>query len=208
MAADRKNLEVGVMSTFVTPIEIFNAALLRCGEASVSEMDDSAEAALYRGTYEQIVRAALCKHKWSFAQKTAILQKQGASGNTPKWAYLQPNDLILLHKVVCDGTFLNDVELRGGKILTNADSATITAHYTGRAEEALWADDFTEAMIVTLQGHIRQFQEDMDVAERFFRQANDLIIEALTRDRQSQAPTPVNPRPSVVETWRGGGRRA
>lgn len=197
------------MAKYASPVEVFNAALLVCAENPISENDDSAEAQLYRGVYDAAVRAELRRHKWSFAKKTAKLVKQGPTGVRPAFAYVAPNDLMLLHKVELDGLMVDDVELSGGKILTNVDSPDLYAHYSHRVDESLWPEDFTKALVTHLEGLIRRsLHNDLAEGKACLDEAERLFIDAMARDRQSQAAPAHTPNPPLVGAWRGRRRRA
>lgn len=195
------------MARFNADIEVWNAAVLRCNEEPVSAAGDDVLAQLYRGVYEQTVRDALARHKWSFANKTAQLGYAGETSNTPKYAYSQPNDLVLLHRVTLNGIRVPDIELRGGKILSNYKSDDLYAHYTHLPAVDLWAPDFMEALVMRLEGLIRRaIHNDLNEGAALENRARALFDEAMTRDRNAQAHPSLSPNAPLVDAWRGGRR--
>ena len=197
------------MAKFVNDIEVFNAALIRVGEEPILENDTSAEATLYRGVYDNLVMDLLTRHKWSFARKVHRLEKQGLSGNTPKYVYILPNDFLIAHMLTCESEIIQNYELRSGKLLCDLDSEILDLHYSYDAPPRDWFADFTEATVMKLMAVIkRALHDDTVEAERLSRQAEDAFLDALARDRQSQGKPPHSPIAPLVDRWRGVGRRA
>lgn len=197
------------MSTYSDPIEVFNAALIRCGETPINANDTSAEAMLFRSAYEPFVRAHLRKHKWSFAQKAELLPYQGTSGNSPRYVYQPSADVILVHRCTVEGIRWPSFELRANKLLTDLQTNDLVVHYTFRAHESAWADDFADGIVQHMQGLIYAGPlGDTVQGSNTMREAASALLDALGRDRNSQAAPPREGRAPLVEAWRGYGRRA
>lgn len=195
------------MSQFTAPIEVFNAALVRAGENTIAENDTSLEANLFRGSYESFVRGQLRRHKWSFATKAEKLPFQGESGNSPLYVYQPSAEVILAHKCTIEQIRWTDYELRGGKLLTSIKSEDLVLHYTFRAHESEWADDFAEGVVCYLEGLIVNAIGDQNSGRQKMIDASNMLLDALGRDRNSQqAPDRRGDEP-LIDAWRGIGRR-
>lgn len=194
------------MSIYSAPIEVFNAALIRCGEATIAANDEGQEANLFRGAYEPFVRAQLRVHKWSFATKTETLVYQGTTGDTPAYAYQPTAEVLLAHKCTIESVPWTEYEIRAGKILADIKTDDIVLHYTFRATEPEWNDDFAEGIVLHMQGLVYGALGDAQEARRMKDEARFLLLDALGRDLQSHKKEPRVGRHRLVDAWRGVGR--
>lgn len=197
------------MVSYNTPIEVWNAALIRCGESSVTENDDSAYSELFRAAYEGVVNDYMTRQRLLFAKKTHTLVLQGETGNFPKYAYPLPSDYLLAHKVTKGETDQRvEYEVRSGKVLASVSATDLLLHYTFRAKENAWPGDFSEAVLIKMRSIIKAFDEDDVESERLDRRAEGLMLDSIARHRLAQTAPPHTPSPRLVNAWRGGRRHA
>lgn len=195
------------MSQYTAPIEVFNAALVRAGEDAITENDTSLEANLFRGSYESFVRAQLRRHRWSFATKAELLPFQGESGNSPLYVYQPSADVLLVDKCTIGDVRWTDYELRSGKLLASIKSDELVLHYRYRAHESEWADDFAEGVVCYLEGMIVNAIGDQNSGREKMRDAMQMLLDALGRDRNSQQAPERRGQEPLIDAWRGLGRR-
>lgn len=196
------------MSIYSSPIEVFNAALIRCGEDTITANDEGLDANLFRGAYEPFVRSQLRKHRWSFATKTELLVYQGTSGNKPAYVYQPTSEVMLVHKCTIESVNWTEYELRGGKLLTDVKSDDIHLHYTFRAPEPDWFDDFAEGIVQHMQSLIYAALGESQRSKELRDEASVTLLDALGRDANSQQKERRTGRMPLVDAWRGVGRRA
>lgn len=197
------------MATYVTPIEVWNAALIRSGESSVSENDDSVYSELFRAAYEGVVTDFMTRQRLVFAQKTVPLVLQGETGNFPKYAYPLPADYLVAHKITKGETDQRaEYEVRSGKVLMSVSATDLFMHYTFRAKENAWPGDFSEAVVTKMRSIIKAFDEDDVTAERLDQRAEALLLDSIARHRLAQTAPKHTPSPRLVSAWRGGRRHA
>lgn len=197
------------MSQYVTPIEVFNAALVRLGEDPITGTSPGMFGNLFRGAYEGYVRSLLRKFRWSFATMTEVAVYQGASGNTPLYVYVLTNKVMMIHTCTIETVPWTEYELRAGKLLTSIRSDDIHVYYTFRATEADWADDFAEGVVTAMEGLIlRGPQEDPVTARERLEIADKLILDALGRDANSQSKPQRSGDHPLVRAHLGLGRHA
>lgn len=186
------------MSAYAAPIEVCQAALHRCGEESIVDMDEASPASVVaQSNYEGIVRAQLDRHGWLFATETVNLIYLGpATAGNFVYAWLVPAEVINIRWVECNGRRLraNDYIIRGAQILTRlafTDAGSVLQVVgTIRAQEGVWADDFAEAMVVRMQGLFLESLADkwQDGAVKM-KQAELLFRQAIVRDKRQQPAT-------------------
>ncbi len=195
------------MTIFPNAIEVFNAALLTMGENTIQTNENGVFGRLYRGTSDIIIRAALSRHEWSFAQKTALLAYQGTTGSTPPHAYVKPADVILIHQLTdgdSDPIFHSDT---ANQIGVQCKSDTYYLHYTFAADTNIWSADFMQAMTVRYQSIIaRGPHGDHGIANDLFNASEQMFLDGLGRDANAQGDTPVTPTGRFVKVQRGAGR--
>jgi len=197
------------LSQYSSHIELFNAALLRCGEDIIQSQDAGATGELFRGAYAGIVRSVLHRHKWSFATKRERLQKQGETGNSPKYAYNLPADLLIIHKVAIHDVQIINYDWRSDVIAIDIDSDCIDIEYGTDARVGVWSADFAEAVVVRLEALIKAFHEDREAERAKKIESERLILDAIARDVNSQGRPQATSRNRLGEVYRGGvfGRR-
>lgn len=193
--------------TYSDNIELFNAALVGVGEEPISLNDGSAFSDLYNARFEPTVLAQLKRHKVGFAKKTATLVKQGTTGDTPKYAYQQPPDMVSPIKVTLSETRVLEYQQRGGKIVTDIDSAELVLHYVWNVPISLWPPDFAEAMLHRLQQLIYAFLERAVESREMRLDADRLFDIARVTDRNAESGQRRNERSPIIEAHLGARSR-
>ena len=186
------------MSAYAAPIEVVQAALHRCGEETISSLDDGSAAALIaQSNYEGIVRAQLTRHAWLFASETVNLTLVGAvTYGDYVWAWSWPTEVLNVRWVMINGRRLRmrDYIIQGQQVLTQ-DGFTDTnsqpqAVATFRAKEGQWPDDFAEAVVVRLQGlFLESLCDKVADARMKIKDAEALMQAAIVRDKRQQPAT-------------------
>jgi len=197
-----------VLSKYSDHIEVFNAALLRCGENIIQAHDNSASAEIFRGAYPGMVRSYLRRHNWSFQTRVKRLVKKGMTGDHPRYAYIRPADMIILHSLNICGVAILNYKIRSDTIVTDYDSDEINCEYGFEAKVGDWAEDFAEAVVMHCEGLIKSgLHEDHAIANAKHEKADELILDALARDANSHGRPQHTPINTLAQAWRGGRSR-
>jgi len=199
------------MSAYAAPIELVQAALHRCGEESLTSLDDDAASAqVVASNYEGIIRSQLKKHAWTFATQTVDLTYQSAVELGPwRHAYVYPASVINIRHLMCEGRILRAGEytIESGRVLTvcEADYQAVTTY---RVDEGDFSDDFAEAIVVRLQGFFLESLCDKWQDGRLkIKDSRDLLAEAMVSDKR-QTPGVNNHQSPLAESWKWRGSRA
>lgn len=202
------------MSAYAAPIEVVQAALHRCGEESITSMDEGSPAAMVAtSNYEGIVRAAHARHAWTFATETKDLALEGpVTSGDYVWSWIIPAEVINVRWVQVNGRRLRtrDYVIQGRRILTispfTGSAPQVVA--TFRSPEGTWPDDFAEAMVVRLQGlFIESLADKWQDARLKIKDAEGQFQSAIVRDKRQQPPT-VPDHNHLGEVWRNRGARS
>ena len=201
------------MPAFSAPIEVVQAALHRIGEEEITSLDDdSSGARVAASNYEGIVRSFFARHAWTFAKQTLTLTYQGqvALGQFTH-AFVWPSEITNIRAVVYapNGGSLGGRRLRAGeyaiegeRLLVRSD-APLQVIATTRAAESLWPGDFSEAVVVRLQGLFLEALCDKPQDARLkIRDADVLMRDAIIRDKRQEPGVSIEFVP-LAEAWRG-----
>ena len=172
---------------FPNLLSVYNEALLSVGEHNITDHDNSAFAAVFRGVAESIAKKKVMSNHWSWARKEEALILQGQ--DFQEWfIYQLPSDHLKTRRIHINEISLRDTKLLQNSVLINCPVTTedIIIDYTYAAPVEIWAADFHDAMRMYFEGLIRKsvlrdYREgtaDMEMANRMF-------IEAAGRDFNS-----------------------
>lgn len=187
-------------------IKIINAALTRTGNNQITGLDDgSVEAEIAAANYEEVVWEELSDHPWSFAKKSAELNKLAETPEN-EWTYVyeEPADLLELVTVTQSKAGVA-YERNANKIFSHADNTNtaVFCEYIARVEETLWPGKFRAAIIERLEAlFIRALNEDYSAAEARERDAE--IGNRRARFGDSKNQTPRRRKVSRLTLWRRG----
>lgn len=203
------------MSAFAAPIEVVQAALHRIGEEEISSLDDdSSGARVAASNYEGIVRSFFARHAWTFAKQTLDLTYQGeVELGSFTHAFVYPSEVTNIRLVqyapsdsYCGlgGRRLRagEYSIESGRILTRSDTP-LQVVATVRAAESAWPGDFSEAVVVRMQGLFLESLCDKPQDARLkIRDADQLMRDAIVRDKRQEPGVSVEFVP-LAEAWRG-----
>ena len=201
--------KVNGMTTYSVDIQVFNAALTRCGEGAVQENDDTQESELFRSAYRGIVNDALNQsHSWTFANRVAKLVFLGEVDSYPKYKYQKPSDMLVARTMQINGRAYQDYQIRENAIFTDVRSEDIYFEYTRAAPPSDWPADFAEGVVHLIISAIHQgLYLDTEEARIWMQSGNQKIADARARDRHKQRDAKRTPNPVLVNAWRGGRRQ-
>lgn len=203
------------MPAYSAPIEVVQAALHRIGEEEITSLDDdSSGARVASSNYEGIVRSFFARHAWTFAKRTLDLtyQEEVELGGFTH-AFVWPAEITNIRCVVyapsdrCPGVGgrrlrAGDYAIEGDRLLTRSD-LPLQVVATIRAEEALWPGDFSEAVVVRMQGLFLEALCDKPQDARLkIKDADTLMRDAITRDKRQEPGVSIEYVP-LAEAWRG-----
>ena len=196
------------MSAFAAPIEVIQAALHRIGEEELVSLDEDASAArVANSNYEGIVRALFARHAWTFAKQTLPLTYQ-AEVELGQWshAFVWPVEVMNIRSVhyAESGARLRAGEyaIESGRLLTRSDTP-LQVVATVRALESDWPGDFSEAVVVRLQGLFLEALCDKPQDGRIAKKDAEMLIrDAIVRDKRQEPGASVEFAP-LAEAWRG-----
>lgn len=197
------------MSAFAAPIEVIQAALHRIGEEELVSLDEDASAArVANSNYEGIVRALFARHAWTFAKRTLDLTYD-EEVELGQWshAFVWPSEVMNIRSIHCaDGgrqLRAGEYAIEGDRVLARADTP-LQVVATTRALEADWPGDFSEAVVVRLQGLFLEALCDKPQDARIAKKDAEMLIrDAILRDKR-QEPGVRNDSAPLAEAWRGG----
>lgn len=192
------------MSIYAAPVEVANAALAEVGENQITSLLDGSPAAITFNTlYEPLVARELTKHAWSFATRTDRLILQGATGNSPAYAYYLPAGIMTPRFLMVGNRRARGYILRSNKLLVDVQQDYDLTH-TYRAPESEWPGDFCEGMRKRLMAvFLRAIPVDYQRAREMDQEADMLFQLARIRDRSAQAKPNYSIDPVLVRAWRG-----
>lgn len=192
------------MSVYAAPAEVANAALAEVGHTQIASLTDGSPAAVTFNTlYEPLVARELTQHAWSWATKTERLVLQGATGNSPAYAYYLPSGILTPRWLMVGNRRAAGYELRGNKLLVDIQQDYDLTH-TWRAPESDWAADFSEGMRKRLIAvFLRALPVDYPRAREMDQEADYLFQRARIRDRMAQGKARYSIDPVLVRAWRG-----
>lgn len=197
------------MSAFSAPIEVIQAALHRIGEEELASLDgDDSAARVANSNYEGIVRSFFARHAWTFARQTLNLTRQAdVSLGTFKFAWVWPAEVLNISTVMNNGFRLRagEYSIQDGRVLTVADYPKgLQILATVRAPEAEWPGDFSEAIVVRMQGLFLEALCDKPQDGRLMKRDADVLMrDAIVRDKR-QEPGVNHEFVPLAEAWRYG----
>jgi len=194
------------MPAFSAPIEVVQAALHRIGEEEIASLDeDSSGARVASSNYEAIVRSFFARHAWTFAKQTLPLTYQGEVELGPwLYAYVWAGEVTNIRCVMRDGVRLRagEYSIESGRVLTRCDG-DLQIVATVRAPEADWPGDFSEAVVVRMQGLFLESLCDKPQDGRMkIKDADVLMRDAIVRDKRQEPGVAADFVP-LAEAWRG-----
>lgn len=192
------------MNIYAAPVEVANAALAEVGHTQITSLLEGSPAAItFQATYEKIVAKELTKHAWSFATRTDRLTYQGATGNSPKYAYYLPVGILTPRYLRVGSARATGYELRANKLLVDFQRDYDLTH-TYRASEDQWAADFAEGIRKRMMAvFYRALPVDMAAAREMNAEAELELQRARIRDRSAQGKPEMSVDPVLVRAWRG-----
>lgn len=193
------------MSTYAAPVEVCNAALADAGETQITSMLDGTPAAITLNTrYEPLVKKELAVRFWSWAKKVERLTLQGETGNSPRYAYNLPSDMLKPRYLKVGSSKVVGYEFGANKLLVDYQR-DYDLHITWRVPESSWPPDFAEAMVKRLQAVIlRALPVDYAQAKQLDAEANLLFMIAGAADRTAAGKQPETEiDPVLIRAWRG-----
>lgn len=190
------------MSSYPNGLTLWNAALTRIGEEAVQLNDGSDEDVLYRSSFDHIARNRLSAHQTGFARKVGPLVYQGTTGDSPRYAYALPSDILKTHRVLMSEQPVSDYQIRAEQLVTDIFSDALKIDYTWNVPVNKWSDDFAEAVLTECQSVLYRFYERSIDADRTLQRAEEMYSDVRARDRNAEGGTPVTPRPVLVSAWR------
>lgn len=192
------------MNIYAAPVEVANAALAEVGHTQIGSLLDGSPAAItFQATYEKIVAKELTKHAWSFATRTDRLTYQGATGNSPRYAYYLPVGILTPRYLRVGSARATGYELRANKLLVDFQRDYDLTH-TFRAGEDQWAADFAEGIRKRMMAvFYRALPVDMAAAREMNAEAELELQRARIRDRNAQGKPEMSVDPVLVRAWRG-----
>jgi hypothetical protein len=201
------------MPAFSAPIEVVQAALHRIGEEEITSLDDdSSGARVAASNYEGIVRSFFARHAWTFAKQTLALTYHGpVELGQFTHAFVWPAEITNIRAVVYAPNGGNpggrrlragDYAIEGGRLLVRSDTP-LQVIATTRADESMWPGDFSEAVVVRLQGLFLEALCDKPQDARLkIRDADVLMRDAIIRDKRQEPGVSIEFVP-LAEAWRG-----
>jgi len=197
------------MTLFPHLLQVFNEALLLVGEQTITEHDNSAFAAVYRGVAESTTRRHIENYNWDFARRQSVLELQGQD-DRDQYVYLKPTDLLKIRTIKMNGRRLREFQVVGNSITTcfrNVGSVTLDLDYTYPAPVSEWSAGFYEAMKLYFEGLIRKsVLQDIADGQRDMDRAVNMFIEERAREFNSTGDRERNDGGSILEARQGFGR--
>lgn len=178
------------------------AARTRLGsEAGQSIADDTDEAAAMARIYEPIVDEFLCKHAWTFATHTTVLEVTATVPEAP-WLYQfdLPPECINVRDITRAGVPAL-YELHDGHVLAMSADDLILIH-NWRASEERWPGDFAAAVTEELLGQLFEAFEEPTRGKDTRAAARMLLRAANTRDRAQRKSGKRFENPRMLRVWR------
>lgn len=203
------------MPAYSAPIEVVQAALHRIGEEEITSLDDdSSGARVASSNYEGIVRSFFARHAWTFAKQTLDLTyaeevELGAFTHAFVWPSTVTNIRCVMYAPNDSYPGLGGRRLRAGEYAIEGDrllamcDTPLQVVATTRAEESMWPGDFSEAVVVRMQGLFLEALCDKPQDARLkIRDADLLMRDAITRDKRQEPGVNIEFVP-LAEAWRG-----
>jgi hypothetical protein len=192
------------MSSFASPVEVFNAALVRSGADTITQNDGSREWTLFQTNYEPTVRSWMTKHRWAFAlQEVTLVRSEDRGAGHYRYGYQIPADCLTPHEAWSDKCKV-DYKIVGTQIRADLDLGDIVLTYTARKTEGYWPADFSEGIIYLMKSVIHSgLYEDSAGAREAMDMAVTLMDRAMIREKNAQARLPNSRDPVLVRAWRG-----
>ena len=178
------------MAQYDHPIDVWNAALLRLGELPTQEGSADAEARIFRGVFDGVARSMMARHKFGFARKETKLNYKGEDQRDGYHLFQMPSDYLLIHSVSGHGQRSRHHEIRGDTLVAPyGPDVELFVLYTYYAPVSLWAPDFAEAVVTHCQGLLNKaLREERVEGENQIRRADQLLLEAIARDKYANPP--------------------
>ena len=170
---------------FPNLLSVYNEALLSIGENTITDHDNSAFAAVYRGVAESIAKRQVMSNHWSWARKEQTLIRQGK--DFQDWyIYQLPTDHLKTRRVHINEKTVRETKLYQKSLLSLVNSDEMVIDYTYAAPVDIWAADFHDAMRQYYEGLIRKsVLLDYSEGQRDMDRSREMFIEAAGRDFNS-----------------------
>lgn len=192
------------MTVFAAPIDVKNAAILSMGaKPLMSETAANPEARILAARYEPLVKTMLTKHAWTWAMKRELM---AVSGETPdgQYLYVLPSDLLTLRYITYEGRIVEFREYDEGKIVFPVTGIDLYAHYNWRVPESSWPADFADAVVRFLTAAlVAALKGDMNEASAIEGRGDQLMRQAMARDKRTMRGRGHNEYPRIVSVYRG-----
>lgn len=179
-------------------LSLINAALTRCGDPTITSLDEGVPGSdIASANYEIVVLAELARSRYKLPTKFQQLNliDEDEMGSPPDpwlYGYQLPTDLVKLSTIKVDGTPI-EYEQLGRIIFCNYDETVeVMGFYEWRIPESWFAPEFSEGIVrrmeaIFLRGigerHAEALKRDAAADEQF----------AFARSSDSQAQTPRQP---------------
>ncbi|MBM3557228.1 MAG: hypothetical protein FJX47_16940, partial [Alphaproteobacteria bacterium] len=135
----------------LSPVQLSSRALIRLGASPIASFDDgTVEAEIARNLYPSTRDALLSSHPWSFATTQATLARLAEAPIADHAnAFQLPGDFLRALSAGGNGSGRGlDYRLAGGRLLADAEAATLT--YVYRPDEGSFPPFFDQALIARL----------------------------------------------------------
>ena len=194
------------MTVYASSIELWRAAFMLVGAprpTSTTGTDPLSVAG--QSIYDGLVRYALTKHAWTFAERDATLNYEGESGRLPQYRYALPSDILLPRRLTLSDAPFRDYKLQGQKLFCNVNTTDqLRLFYTWPAPEAMWPADFSDAVMHIFAGRLAKGPlEQGDRGATYEAEGKRQLMSARARDRSMAGRIPRDVDAPLVKAWRG-----
>lgn len=194
------------MTLFPNLIDVFNEALISAGEKNIAITDNSAFAAVFRSTAENIARRHIQAYPFSFSRKEVTLTP-GALDDVGDRIYNLPDDVLKIRSLKLRRYNVRDYKVINETIVSPVDSTSLILDYTYPAPIDTWSADFYDALRQYYEGLIRKsVLQDYDQGNNDMAMAKAAFIEASAREFNSTGNRQRNDGGTVLSARYGSGR--
>lgn len=176
-----------------TDVEIFSRALVSLGRPPISSFDQpQVEAIAGRTVYQQVRKALLSKHPWSFAFREVDISPLDPTlrkyNSQYAYAYQIPTDCLVVAGLV---PYPQDYWIFGDEI--HSDEDTLTLRYIADVPETEWPPYFAEAMAARLTAELAvAILDNVQRAQVFEIKAREAEAKAMHIDAMQRPTRAIN----------------
>ena len=191
--------------SYAAPIEICQAAITRIGGQIVTSLSDgSPPAVIFNANYENMVKARLSMHTWSFASMPIALTYQGEREvGRLRHAYVIPPQALRVHWVGKQKQRLNEWAIDDGKILVEFED-DYEALISTRTSESDWNSDFQEALIIQIEAlFLSGLMRQPEAARLRYKDADMAFRLAMVADKRQRTGAVALRDGTLIAAWTG-----